>query len=285
MPAFTPPPLPSDDKRWKIVNGTMRKNGFARHALIETLHTVQSSFGYLDDDSIRFVARSLRVPLSQAYGVVTFYHYFSLKPPGKHTMTICTGTACYIKGTDKLLAAAEKRLGIPQGQTTKDGQISLMTARCVGACGRAPVVLTDGELHGPDECRADAGATGKVGRGMTIEELEQIAESVRPENAKFDYEINVCMGPACLSQHSDKLKDALAAAVAAQVRTLSSAAPDAWDRALPGRWCLWIPKRPSTSMSRRQMQTQLSTSLGGEPIAELQCDLRRTLRSASACGA
>jgi bidirectional [NiFe] hydrogenase diaphorase subunit len=148
VPAFTPPPLPSDDKRWKIVNGTMRKNGFARHALIETLHTVQSAFGYLDDDSIRFVARSLRVPLSQAYGVVTFYHHFSLKPPGKHTMTICTGTACYIKGTDKLVAAAEQRLSIPQGQTTKDGKISLMTARCVGACGRAPVVLTDGELCG-----------------------------------------------------------------------------------------------------------------------------------------
>src|ERR1017187_8141514 len=61
----------------------------------ETLHTVQSSFGYLDDDAIRFVALTLRVPLSQAYGVVTFYHYFSLKPPGKHTMTICQGTACY----------------------------------------------------------------------------------------------------------------------------------------------------------------------------------------------
>lgn len=148
MPAFTPPPLPSDDKRWKIVNGTMRKNGFARHALIETLHTVQSSFGYLDDEAIKFVAQSLRVPLSQAYGVVTFYHYFSLKPPGKYTMTICTGTACYIKGTDKLLAKAEKHLGIKQNETTSDGQISLMTARCVGACGRAPVVLTDGELRG-----------------------------------------------------------------------------------------------------------------------------------------
>ena len=151
VPAFTPPPLPSDDKRWKIVNGTMRKNGFARHALIETLHTVQSSFGYLDDAAITFVARSLRVPLSQAYGVVTFYHYFNLKPPGKHTMTICSGTACYIKGSDKLIAAAQTRLGIPQGQTTKDGKISLMTARCVGACGRAPVVLTDGELCGQME--------------------------------------------------------------------------------------------------------------------------------------
>jgi bidirectional [NiFe] hydrogenase diaphorase subunit len=146
--AFTPPPLPSDDKRWKIVAGTMRKNGFARHALIETLHTVQSSFGYLDDDAIRFVAQSLRVPLSQAYGVVTFYHYFSLKPPGKHTITLCAGTACYIKGTDKLIASAEKHLLLKTGQTTKDGHISLMSARCVGACSRAPVMICDGEIAG-----------------------------------------------------------------------------------------------------------------------------------------
>ena len=148
MAAFTPPPLPSDDKRWKIVAGTMRKNGFARHALIETLHTVQSSFGYLDDDAIRFVAKSLRVPLSQAYGVVTFYHYFSLKPPGKHTMTLCAGTACYIKGTDKLIESAEKHLTLKAGQTTKNGQISLMTARCVGACSRVSVLFCVGVVAG-----------------------------------------------------------------------------------------------------------------------------------------
>lgn len=146
------PAPPSDDKRWRIVNGTMRKNGFARHALIETLHTVQSSFGYLDDEAIRFVARSLRVPLSQAYGVATFYHYFTLKPPGKHTMTICAGTACYIKGTDKLIAEAEKHLCIRPGHTTADGKISLMTARCVGACSRAPVILADGAVSGEVSC-------------------------------------------------------------------------------------------------------------------------------------
>ncbi len=126
----------------------MRKNGFARYALIETLHTVQSSFGYLDDDAIRFVAQSLRVPLSQAYGVATFYHYFTLKPPGKHTVTVCEGTACYIRGADKLIGVAEKRLCIKQGQTTPDGQVSLMVARCVGACSRAPVALCDGEVVG-----------------------------------------------------------------------------------------------------------------------------------------
>lgn len=148
----TMPDPPSTDKRWKIVTGTMRKNGFARHALIEALHTVQSSFGYLDDAAIRFVAGSLHVPLSQAYGVATFYHYFNLTPPGRHTLTICTGTACYIKGTDKLVAEAEKRLGVAQGRTTSDGNITLMTARCVGACGRAPVALADGELNGQMTC-------------------------------------------------------------------------------------------------------------------------------------
>lgn len=148
MPAYPMPPLPSDDKRWKIVNGTMRRHGYARNALIETLHTAQSSFGYLDDVTIRFVAKSLHVPLSQAYGVVTFYHYFTLKPAGRHTCTVCLGTACYIKGSDKLLAEAQKCLKIKPGETTQDSQISLMTARCVGACGRAPVVLEDTELVG-----------------------------------------------------------------------------------------------------------------------------------------
>ena len=79
------PALPSDDKRWRIVNGTMRRHGYSRDALIETLHTVQQSFGFLDKESLAFVAASLRVPLSQSYGVATFYHFFTLKPPGEHT--------------------------------------------------------------------------------------------------------------------------------------------------------------------------------------------------------
>jgi bidirectional [NiFe] hydrogenase diaphorase subunit len=142
------PPLPSDDKRWRMVNGTMRRHGYARDALIETLHTVQESFGYLDKDSLRFVALSLRVPFSQAYGVATFYHYFTLKPPGKHTCLVCLGTACYIKGAGQLLTQAEKRLGISAGETTPDEEVSLLTARCLGSCSVAPVVVFDGELAG-----------------------------------------------------------------------------------------------------------------------------------------
>jgi bidirectional [NiFe] hydrogenase diaphorase subunit len=149
MPALaTKRPLPSEDKRWRIVNGTMRRHGCARDALIETLHTVQQSFGYLDKESLKFVAASLRVPLSEAYGVATFYHFFSLKPPGKHTCLVCLGTACYIKGAEQLVAQAEKVLGIHASETTPDAGVSLLTARCLGSCSVAPAVVFDGALVG-----------------------------------------------------------------------------------------------------------------------------------------
>jgi bidirectional [NiFe] hydrogenase diaphorase subunit len=128
--SFRKPVAPSADKRWKIVEASMRRLGNQSHALIEALHTVQESFGYLDTDSLRFVATSLRVPLSQAFGVATVYHYFTMKPPGKHTCVVCTGTACYIKGAGKLLTDMEKQYGIKPGETTADGNVSLLTARC-----------------------------------------------------------------------------------------------------------------------------------------------------------
>ncbi len=139
---------PSDDKRWKLVGATMRRNGNRRDALIETLHTVQQSFGYLDEPALRYVASALRVPLSQAYGVATFYHFFSLKPPGEHTCVVCMGTACYIKGAAELLAEVEKATGVKAGETTPDGKVSILTARCLGSCSLAPAVVFDGEVAG-----------------------------------------------------------------------------------------------------------------------------------------
>jgi bidirectional [NiFe] hydrogenase diaphorase subunit len=126
------PVLPSQDKRWKIVDAKMRRYGYQANALIETLHSVQQSFGYLDQEALRFVARSLQVPPSKVYGVSTFYHYFSLKPQGAHTCLVCLGTACYVKGSDKLLSAIEMFAGIKAGETTADKQVSLLTARCIG---------------------------------------------------------------------------------------------------------------------------------------------------------
>jgi len=146
--SFRKPVAPSSDKRWRIVDATMRRLGNESHALIEALHTVQESFGFLDTDSLRYVANSLRVPLSQAYGVATFYHYFSLKPPGAHTCVVCTGTACYIKGASKLLQTIEQKFGIRPGETTEDGQLSLVTARCLGSCGLAPVAVFDQQISG-----------------------------------------------------------------------------------------------------------------------------------------
>lgn len=140
--------LPSDDKRWRIVAATMRRHGYSQSSLIETLHSVQSCFGYLDESAMTFVARSLRVPLSKVYGVATFYSIFRLKPQGRHTCVICMGTACYIKGGAKLLQSVEQRFGLQINCTTADNQVSLLEARCLGACGIAPAGIFDGQVFG-----------------------------------------------------------------------------------------------------------------------------------------
>jgi bidirectional [NiFe] hydrogenase diaphorase subunit len=139
---------PSDDKRWRVVEATMRRNGFRPDGLIETLHTVQESFGYLEDEALIYVSRSLRVSPSQVYGVATFYHFFHLKPQGEHTCAVCTGTACYIKGAQELIDTLQEHYGITPGHTTEDDKLSLVTVRCVGACGLAPAVVLDGDVLG-----------------------------------------------------------------------------------------------------------------------------------------
>jgi bidirectional [NiFe] hydrogenase diaphorase subunit len=142
-------PIPHpEDKRWRLVVGTMRRHGFASAALIETLHTVQSAFGYLDMEALRFVALNLRVPLSRAYGAATFYNYFMMKPQGEHSCVVCLGTACYIKGSAAILEGVEHAAGVKSGSTTPDKKVSLLIARCLGTCGLAPVATFDGEVAG-----------------------------------------------------------------------------------------------------------------------------------------
>ena len=140
--------LPSSDKRWKIIDTRMRKLGYEPHALIETLHGVQEAFGFLETDALRWVSKSLRVPASKVYGVATFYNLFKLKPQGKHNCVVCLGTACYVKGAAKILEAIEDYASIKSGETTSDKELSLMTARCIGACGIAPAVVYDGSASG-----------------------------------------------------------------------------------------------------------------------------------------
>jgi bidirectional [NiFe] hydrogenase diaphorase subunit len=111
-----------------------RRGGYQGHALIESLHTVQQSFGYLDERALIFLGEALHAPPSKVYGVATFYNFFNLKPQGAHTCVVCLGTACYVKGADKVFAAVENYSGIKSGETTADKQLSLLTARCIGAC-------------------------------------------------------------------------------------------------------------------------------------------------------
>lgn len=139
---------PSGDKRFKALEITMKRSQYRQDALIEVLHKAQESFGYLEEDVLIYVARGLKLPLSRVYGVATFYHLFSLKPSGTHSCVVCLGTACYVKGSGDVLAALEKKACIQQGETTADGQMSLLTARCIGACGIAPAVVFDGEVAG-----------------------------------------------------------------------------------------------------------------------------------------
>ncbi|MDY7023204.1 MAG: bidirectional hydrogenase complex protein HoxE [Cyanobacteriota bacterium] len=137
---------PSGDKRFKVIDVTMKRSQYRQDALIEVLHKAQEAFGYLEDDVLTYIARHLKLPLSRVYGVATFYHLFSLKPAGRHNCVICLGTACYVKGGDKVLEALEEHTGVHSGETTPDDLVSLVTARCVGACGIAPVVVYDGKM-------------------------------------------------------------------------------------------------------------------------------------------
>lgn len=136
----------SGDKRFKILEVHMKKHQFRQDALIEVLHKAQELFGYLEEDLLLFISIKLKLPPSRVYGVATFYHFFQLKPQGEHTCVVCLGTACYVKGADKILNAVQERHKLKAGETSKDKKLSLLTARCIGACGIAPAVVFDGHV-------------------------------------------------------------------------------------------------------------------------------------------
>jgi bidirectional [NiFe] hydrogenase diaphorase subunit len=139
---------PSGDKRFKILDVTMKRHQYQPDALIEVLHKAQELFGFLDLGVLHYVARGLKLPPSRVYGVATFYHLFSLKPQGEHTCVVCMGTACFVKGADRLLRVVEELARVKAGETTPDRKLSVLMARCIGACGIAPAVVYDGTTAG-----------------------------------------------------------------------------------------------------------------------------------------
>jgi bidirectional [NiFe] hydrogenase diaphorase subunit len=138
----------TDEKKWKMIDARIRRRGNSPDSLIEVLHAVQEAFGYLEPDVLEYVGNALGVPPSRVYGVATFYSLFMLKPQGEHTVIVCTGTACYINHASALLGRMHDRLGIKPGETSEDGQVSLLTARCLGACSMAPAMVVDGNVQG-----------------------------------------------------------------------------------------------------------------------------------------
>lgn len=121
--------------------------------LIEILHQAQEIFGYLPVEVQQYIADELGIPVSQVYGVVTFYNFFSMKPRGKHIINVCTGTACFVKGAPRLLQMISDELGIEIGDTTQDRQFSLSAVRCVGACSLAPVFVIGEDTFGRVDSR------------------------------------------------------------------------------------------------------------------------------------
>jgi bidirectional [NiFe] hydrogenase diaphorase subunit len=139
---------PSGDNRFKLLDRAITKHQSRGDALIEVLHAAQGIFGYLENDLLVYIARALKLPLSRVYGVATFYHFFTLKPKGEHTFVLCTGTACYVKGAANIQHAVEQCCKVKFGETTPDKKISLISARCVGSCGIAPVAVLDDAVSG-----------------------------------------------------------------------------------------------------------------------------------------
>ena len=160
----------SGDGRFKLIDRTLKRFDYQQAALIEVLHTAQEAFGFLEKDLLVYVATQLKLPLSWVYGVATFYHFFSLEPQGEHSCIVCLGTACYVKRAAEIVAELEAQFNIRAGETTADGKFSLSTARCLGSCGLAPVVVLDNEV------------LGRLTPQTTLQAVQQFAPAIsRPD--------------------------------------------------------------------------------------------------------
>lgn len=138
----------TDEEKLQRVKEAIDRFRDMKGALIPVLHEVQDTYGYLPEDVLHLVSDELGIPMTDIYGVASFYSFFSLEPKGEHIIRVCMGTACYIKGAQSLIDRIGTDLGIKPGETTKDGKFTLEATRCLGACGLAPVMTIDDDVHG-----------------------------------------------------------------------------------------------------------------------------------------
>ncbi|NLY77041.1 MAG: NADH-quinone oxidoreductase subunit NuoE [Tissierellia bacterium] len=141
----------------------MKENRSKKGILMMALHETQDLFGYIPLEIMELISKELKTPLSEIYGVATFYSQFSLVPKGENVIGVCLGTACYVKGGQDILAKLEELLAIKEGQTTPDGKFSIDATRCLGACGLAPVMMINNKIYGK----------------LTLDKVEEIINSYR----------------------------------------------------------------------------------------------------------
>ena len=154
-----------DNKKYQELAKYIEDLDYKPTELIAILHRAQHLFGYLPREVQEFIADKLNINVSKVYGVVTFYSFFTMEKKGKYVINICMGTACFVRGADKILREFEEKLGIKNGQTTEDGKFTLSSLRCVGACGLAPVVQVNDKTYG----------------NVTIEDVAKILEEYSKE--------------------------------------------------------------------------------------------------------
>jgi NADH:ubiquinone oxidoreductase subunit E len=143
--------IQTQDEKMMQLKAFMEEAKTKEHAssqLIAILHRAQEIFGYLPTAVMDEVAETMNIPTSHIWGVATFYHYFNLKPKGKHSISVCLGTACYVRGAAQVLEAVKRELKISIGETTPDGLFTLLETRCLGTCGLAPVMMIDDKVYG-----------------------------------------------------------------------------------------------------------------------------------------
>ncbi|MBS1666599.1 MAG: NAD(P)H-dependent oxidoreductase subunit E [Bacteroidetes bacterium] len=153
------------DPRLKLIAAKIKKENFKPDSLIEVLHIAQNAYGYLPMNVLKYITKALHLPPARVYSTVSFYHFFSLKSKGDHTCLVCTGTACYVKGAQAILNEIEKTFSLRPGQVSTDNKLGVSVARCIGACGLAPVVVLDEEVQA---------------RASTTEIVEKINKMVAP---------------------------------------------------------------------------------------------------------
>ena len=147
----------------------MKEHNFQESALLEILHKAQEIYGYLGKDLMMDISQSLNLPPSHVYGVATFYSLFKLTEPGEHIVTVCLGTACYVKGVEEIMQVIEREFKVKRGETTPDRKLSVFVTRCIGACAMAPNMVVDDEV------------IGKATKEMVLEKIKLVLGGVKRE--------------------------------------------------------------------------------------------------------